>query len=183
MFEKSTLAVRPFKLALHASLLLAAAGVTTYASAASATANASASVITPISVTSSGTLAFGKFAAGVSAGTVTINTAGARTVTGGVTASGGTPGAASFTVTGEPSTTYTIDTSATTTTLTSGANTMALSLAGDFTGAGATVAPPPSGTLSPAGTQTLFVGGSLVVGANQVNGSYTGTVSVAVAYN
>jgi spore coat protein U-like protein len=181
MLEKSNVVVRPFKLALLASLALAAAGASTGAIAATATAAASASVVAPISITSSGSLAFGKFAAGTSAGTVTISTAGTRTVSG-VTASGGTTGAASFQVNGDASTGYTIDTSATTATLASGANTMALALVTDFTGGGAITGAQSSGTLDGTGKQTLYVGGILSVGANQPAGAYSGTVSVAVAY-
>jgi spore coat protein U-like protein len=182
MFAKSKLLARPFNLALIAALSLAAAGTTLEANAANATASATASVITPIAVTSVGTLAFGKFVPGASAGSVTVSTSGARTATV-VTPSGGTPGAASFPITGEPSTTYAIDTSATTANLTSGANTMALALVTDFSGGGAISGTQATGTLDNTGKQTLYVGGILTVGANQANGAYTGTVSVAVAYN
>jgi hypothetical protein len=182
MFEKSIAGVRPFKLALIVSFALAAAGAASQAGAAtSATASSTATVIVPISVTSSGSLSFGKFAAGGSAGTVTVSTAGVRTVSG-VVAAGGTPGVASFAITGEPSTAYSIDTTSTTANLTSGSDNLGLTLVSDFTGAGATSGTQSTGTLDGTGHQTLYVGGTLAVGANQPNGSYSGTVSVAVAY-
>jgi hypothetical protein len=179
---KKIVGIRPLKLALLASFALGviAAGSNTLA-ATTATASATATIIAPISVSSTANLAFGKFAPGAG-GSVTINTAGARSVTG-VIASGGTTTAASFDITGEASTAYAIDTSATSATLTSGSDTMALALISDFTGGGATSGTQATGTLDGTGKQTLHVGGVLTVSASQPNGSYTGTVSVAVAYN
>jgi hypothetical protein len=175
-------ALRHFKLALLAAFALGLIGAGSGALAATtATASASATVIAPIAVSSTANLSFGKFAPGAG-GSVTINTAGSRTVSG-VIASGGTPTAATFDITGEPSATYAIDTSATTANLNSGANTMALALISDFTGGGATSGTQATGTLDGTGKQTLHVGGVLTVSASQPNGSYSGTISVAVAYN
>jgi hypothetical protein len=182
MFEKSSTTVRPFKLALLASLALVAAGATAPTYAATTTASATANVIVPIAIAKAADLSFGKFASGASAGSVTIKTDGTRTVSN-VTAAGGTLSAASFNITGEPNATYTIDTTATSANLTSGANNLGLALVTDLTGGGAASGTVATGTLSGAGAQTLFVGGTLTVGANQPNGAYTGSVSVAVAYN
>jgi spore coat protein U-like protein len=178
MFDKSMTTVRPFKLAL---LALAAIGVAAQANAATTTATASATVIAPIAVNSTSNLSFGKIAAAATPGSITISTAGTRTATG-VTGSGTTT-AAAFDITGDANATYTIDTSATTANLTSGANTMALALVSDFTGGGATSGTQSTGTLDGTGKQTLHVGGTLTVGANQAAGAYSGTVSVTVAYN
>jgi hypothetical protein len=178
MFEKSNTSVRPFKLAL----LALAIGAAAQAGAASNTASASATVITPINVTSTGSLAFGKIAASATPGSITISTSGTRSNSGGATGSG-TTSAIKFDITGEPSSTYTIDTAATTANLTSGSDTMALALVSDFTGAGATTGAQATGTLDGTGKQSLYVGGTLTVGASQAAGAYTGTVSVAVAYN
>lgn len=178
MTQKSNAAVRPFKLALFA---LAAIGAATQVNAATTTATATATVISPISITKNSDLAFGKISAAASPGTITISPNGARTASG-VTGSGATT-AAAFQVNGEPSTTYAIDTSATTANLTSGSDTMALTLISDFTGSTATSGTQTTGTLDGTGKQTLFVGGTLAVGANQPAGSYSGTVSVAVSYN
>jgi spore coat protein U-like protein len=183
MFKKSIAAQRPFKLALIASIaLLGAASAPSFA-ANSTTATASATVLTPINVSKSTDLNFGKFVASA-AGTVTVSTSGARTFSGVTLMTGVTPTAASFSITGEPSATYTIDTTTgTSTTLTSGANTMPLALYSDLTGGNATSGTVSSGTLSAGGAQTLYVGGQLTVGAGQAPGAYTGTVAVAVNYN
>lgn len=176
MFKKSTTSVRPFKLAL----LAMAIGVAAQAHAASTTATASATVIAPIGVSSTGSLAFGKIAAAATPGSITVSTNGTRTAS--VASASGTASAVTFDITGEANATYTIDTSATTN-LTSGSDSMTLALVSDFSGAGATTGVQGSGTLDGTGKQTLHVGGTLTVGANQPAGAYTGTVSVAVAYN
>jgi hypothetical protein len=183
MFEKSIVAVRPFKLALLASVALAAAGAAAPTFAASTTATASATVIVPIAIAKATDLSFGKFASGASAGSVTIKTDGTRTSSGVTEIGGGTLSAARFNITGEPNATYAIDTTATTANLTSGSDTLSLALVSDFAAAGASSGTQATGTLSGTGTQSLYVGGTLTVGANQPNGSYSGSVSVAVAYN
>jgi hypothetical protein len=160
--------------AVFSLVVLVLAGTKTYA--ASATANATATVITPIAISSTADLRFGEFAAG-SGGTVVISTAGARSKTGGVVLSTVAPGgAASFSVTGDADATYAITLPGTATiTRVSGTETMSV---GTFTSD-----PTETGTLSAGGTQTVAVGGTLTVGASQVVGSYTGTFSVSVEYN
>lgn len=185
MFMKSIAAQRPFKLALIASIAAVAAAASAPGFAAnSASASATANVMVPISISSSGTLSFGKFSSGSTGGSVVVNTAGTASKTGDVVMGGGTPGAATFTVTGEKGAAYTIDTSTTTATLSDGGtNTMALALISDFTGAGATSGTQSSGTLDgTTGQQVLHVGGTLTVGPSQAAGAYTGTVNVAVNY-
>jgi hypothetical protein len=181
MFEKSIAAVRPFKRAMLVSFALGAIAIGGDALAANNTASASATaiVVTPISVSKTADLSFGKFSAGTG-GTVAVDVAGTRTATGAV-ASSGTVTAAAFSITGEPGTAYTIDTvSGTSTNLTSGSDTMALALATGLTSGGSDN--PTSGTLSAGGTATLHVGGTLTVGATQPTGTYAGTVAIAVAY-
>jgi hypothetical protein len=182
MFTKSNAAY--FKLALLASIVAAAVGLVAPSQAATATATATATVVTPITIAKTADLAFGKFASGATTGTVVIDTAGGVTRTGGVSSGGGTVTAAAFTVTGDKSAGYTIDTSATTATLTSGPDSMALALITDVsTGAGATSGTVGTGVLDAStGTQVVRVGGTLTVGINQPAGSYAGTVSVAVLY-
>lgn len=180
MFNKSIAAQRPFKLALIASIaVLGAASAPSFAATASATATAN--IVTPINVTKTTDLAFGKFVV-TTGGNVTIDTAGARTFTG-VTLLTSTTSAASFAVTGEPNATYTISTAGTTANLTSGANTMALTLASDLNAAGTTTGNVATGTLSAGGTQNIYVGGSLAVAAAQPAGAYTGSIALAVDYN
>src|ERR1700730_18496238 len=69
---------------------------------ASATANASATIVTPIAISKTADMNFGNVAVSGSAGTVVLLPAGTRTSTGGVTlpATAGTVTAAVFTVTG-----------------------------------------------------------------------------------
>jgi hypothetical protein len=125
---------------------------------------------------------FGTFAAGV-AGTVTVSNSGVRSATGGaVLMTGAAPSAARFNITGQPSTTYSITHSGSAT-LTSGANSMVLTKSSDLTGANVTSGNVTAGLLDGAGTQSLFVGGTLTVGAAQAPGVYTGTVVATVDYN
>lgn len=165
------------KLAATAALGVAAAAYMGSVNAASETANATATVVAPIAITKSADLVFGKFSAGTG-GTVVMSTAGGRTATGGVVLLTGTGGnAASFSVTGDANATYaiTLPTSAATITRSAGTETMSVDT---FTSNPAT-----TGTLSASGAQTVTVGATLTVASAQVQGSYTGTFSVAVEYN
>lgn len=177
MMDKSKTVARSVKLAL---LALTAIGAGTQANAASTTATASATVIAPITINSTSNLVFGKISAVATPGTVTISPNGTRSAT--TVTGAGTSSAAAFQVNGEPGTAYTIDTSASTANLTSGSDTMALTLISDFTASAATSGTQANGTLDGTGKQTLYVGGTLAVGANQPAGSYTGSVSVLVTY-
>ncbi len=146
---------------------------------ASATANATATIITPISITNVADLNFGNIVAGTGAGTVTVATTGTRTSTGDVilpsaNAVQGTVNAAQFKVTGLADATYAITLPTSIYISETGGETMTVD---NFTSN-------PSGTGSLAGgTQTLSVGARLNVGAGQVAGDYTGTFNVTVAYN
>ena len=127
-------------------------------SSATGTANATATVIRPITVASSTDLAFGNVVPGAAVGTLTL-TAAASTVatpTGGVTQPGtqaGTVTAAVFDVGGEGSFTYSI-------TLPVGAATITGPAAATMTVDTFTSTPVTTGTLSATGTQTLNVGGT-----------------------
>jgi len=142
----------------------------------SATAPATATIVSPIAITKTVDLQFGNVAASASAGTVTMDPAGARTAGGGVTlpATTGTVTAASFTVTGTAGYTYAITLPGAATTLANGANTMTVD---NFTST-----PNATGTLT-AGTSTLTVGARLNVGANQASGLYTSTAPFTVTVN
>jgi hypothetical protein len=159
--------------ALGVSALFASAG----SYAASASANATAVVITPIAISKNSDISFGKFAANTG-GTVVMTTAGARSATSTVVLSTATAGnAASFAVTGEASTAYSITLpGATTITRVSGSETMTVDTwtANPLVGAG---------MLSSGGAETLLVGATLTVGSGQVAGSYTGSFNVSVDYN
>jgi spore coat protein U-like protein len=145
------------------------------AAQATTSANASATIVTAISLSKTSDLNFGNVVASGSTGTVVLTAGGARSVTGGASLGNtGSTAAASFTVSGQASATYSI-TLPSSTTITSGGNSMTVN----------TFSSSPSGTgaLSGGGSQTLNVGATLQVGASQATGSYTGTFDVTVAYN
>ena len=169
------------KLVLAALFLTVFAASNAYgqgANSASATANAKARVISPITLAVAGTseLNFGDLVPSTSAaGTVALTAAGVRTAAGGVTLGSATSvGVPTFNVGGQANSTYAITLPAVASTLTSGANTMTVDT---FTGSKAT------GTLSAGGADSFTVGGVLHVAQNQAAGSYAGTFSVTVAYN
>lgn len=144
---------------------------------ASATANASATIVTPISIARTAHMNFGNVAVNATtAGTVELSPGGARTAAGGVTlpATAGTVSAASFTVSGEGNYTYAITLPSTDLTITDGTNTMTVNA---FTST-----PSATGTLS-SGTQTLNVGATLNVAAGQAAGVYTSTTPFTVTVN
>ena len=169
------------KLALTAAAAALAIGFSMPGQAAQATANATATVVTPITITAVKDLVFGSFAPGAG-GTVTVSTSGVRSNTGAVLLTGALPGAARFNITGDPSTTYSITHSGSAA-LTSGPSSMALTKFSDLTAANAVAGVANAGVLSAAGTQSLYVGGTLVVAAAQAPGVYTGTVVATVEYN
>jgi hypothetical protein len=157
------------------TLALAATAVDVHA--ADATSNASATVMTPISISNTAALRFGKFSA-LTGGTVVVSAAGARSATGAVVLSTtDAGGAASFAVSGDANATYaiTLPNSATITHSVDNTQTMAI---GTFTSN-----PSGTGTLSAGGAQTLTVGATLTVGNAQTTGSYSGTFDVSVEYN
>lgn len=144
-----------------------------------ATATASATIITPISISKTADMNFGNVAVqSTNPGTVILTPAGARSTTGGTTlpATTGTVAAASFTIAGEAGYTYVITLPSSALTISSGANTMTVTA---FTSN-----PSATGTLT-AGTETLTVGATLNVAAGQAAGTYTSTVpfDVTVNYN
>lgn len=143
------------------------------------TATATATIVTPIAIANAGDMNFGNVAVSGLAGTVILAPASTRTATGGVTlpATAGTVTAAHFNITGTANATYVITLPSTATTVTSGANTMSVNA---FLST-----PSGTGALSAAGAQTVNVGATLNVSANQAAGLYiSGTpFSVTVNYN
>lgn len=150
---------------------------TTDVHAAQASATASATVMTPIAISNTAALRFGKFSA-LTGGTVVVTAAGSRSATGAVVLSStDAGGAASFDVSGDANATYAVTLPGSATITHSVDNTKTMSL-GTFTSN-----PSGTGTLSGAGAQTLTVGATLTVGNAQTVGSYTGTFDVSVEYN
>lgn len=144
-----------------------------------ATATATARIVTPISITKTVDMNFGNVAVqSATAGTVVMTPAGVRSTTGGTTlpVTAGTVTAASFTIAGESGYTYAITLPVSALTITSSSNTMTVS---SFTSS-----PSSTGTLT-GGSQTLTVGATLNVGAGQAAGTYaSGTpFNVTVNYN
>lgn len=147
---------------------------------ASATATASATMITPIAITKSVDMVFGNIAVqNGTGGTVVLATDGSRTRTSGVTLptfATGSPTAASFSITGEGTYTYAITLPATAV-ITNGTP------AQDMTVSSFVSLPSGTGALT-AGAQTLLVGATLTVAAAQPAGTYTcASFSVTVNYN
>ncbi|NLR80213.1 DUF4402 domain-containing protein [Chitinophaga eiseniae] len=145
-----------------------------------ASATATATIVTPISITKTVDMNFGNVAVqSTTGGTVVLTPAGVRSSTAGVTlpsTATGTVTAASFTVNGTGNYTYAITLPSSALTITSGSNTMTVT---NFTST-----PSGTGTLT-AGTQTLNVGATLNVTAAQPAGTYvSGTpFNVTVNYN
>lgn len=141
----------------------------------SASANATAFIASPITITKVTDLQFGGFVSGIG-GTVTISTTGARTPVGPVPLNNVTYpiGAASFSLTGAPNFVFTITLPTTIAITGTGGSTMNVT----------TIVSNPSGTgtLSAGGTSTLIVGGTLTLSGNQAPGAYSGTFSVTVNY-
>lgn len=158
-----------------AALVWAAGAGTGHAATAQTTTTAT--VLLPITITKTADLNFGKFMSSAAGGTVVVSTAGAQSVTGTLTttaALGATASAATFTISGEPSSTYAVSFPAQTVLDGPGAD-MTI---GDFSTAS-------TGTLGTFGAaaETLTVGATLTVNANQASGAYNGTLDVAVNYN
>lgn len=167
---------------LFASLFIIVIAVQNVKAQTNATASAetSATIITPIAISKTADLNFGNIVAGT-AGTVTVGTNDSRSSTGGVTLPAATPGtitAAQFAVTGLASATYSITTpSSFNVTRSSGSETMEVNTF--------VTDPTPTGTLDGSGAQTVKVGATLEVGANQQAGTYVNAADlvITVAYN
>jgi hypothetical protein len=149
-------------------------------STASMNGDATADIITPISVTQTTAMSFGGVVSGAAIGTVILATDGTRTKTGADTFLG--PSAAAhaglFAVAGEPAATYTL-------TLPAGAATLTHTNLTDTMTVDtfvSTLAGAP-GTLSGGGGQNVSIGATLHVGVAQVAGHYAGTFPITVTYN
>lgn len=164
---------------LFAVIIMMAGVTTTVMAQATASATGTATIIAPITLLKTVDMNFG-YVAVIGAGTVILDPAGARTKTGGVTlplVSPGTVTAASFTVGGQGSTTYSITLPSSDYYITrqSGSEAMVINT---FTSIPAT-----TGTIDAGGTQTLTVGATLHVAAAQVPGVYTNTIGFDVTVN
>ena len=168
-------AVRTMPRVLCALAAIAAVSWPGTAQAATATANATVNLTSGLAITKVEDLNFGTAAPGLTGGTIVMTPGGARSSTGSVKLSGLDAGtAASFTVSGDADSTYTITLPLLATLSDGGLNTVSVT---NFTST-----PSGTGTLT-GGTQTVNVGGTLNVGLAQAQGVYSGTFDVTVEYN
>jgi hypothetical protein len=163
---------------LFASFLLMTIAIEGVKAQSTATAEASATIITPITILKTQDLKFGNIAVQqLTGGSVVLTPGGVRNATGGVTLPTvtGDVSAASFTVSGDGNRTFSISLPTAPITLTGGAGgTMSL---GTFTST-----PSATGTLD-AGSKIVTVGGTLTVSAGQSPGLYTNTSGLAITVN
>ncbi len=139
-----------------------------------------ANIVTPITITETRNLHFGTISTSAALGTCTLDPAGGRTTSGGVTLTSLSPTAtsAAYTVTGTAGISYNISLPITNVTVTRNGGTQTMTI-NTFTSSKAGN----SSTLSVTGSDTFTVGARLNVGANQIAGLYQGNFNVTVAYN
>ncbi|WP_068075829.1 DUF4402 domain-containing protein [Novosphingobium lentum] len=139
-----------------------------------ASGSANATVVAPISIThiAGAGLNLGTVTSGTG-GTVIVSPNGSGSVTGDVaTVAGNTNAADAFTVTGDPERAFDIFMSSGNTVSTGGTTPSTMAL--DITA--------PSSASLAAGAYTLNVGGTLTVGSDQPEGTYSGTYTATVSY-
>ena len=163
-----------------AVVVFATLAVTSSFAQVTASATATATIVTPIAISKTVDMNFGNVAASAIAGTVKLATDGTRIPSGGVTlpATQGTVAAASFHVTGTGSYTYSIIVPLTDYTITRATGTETMTV-------NAFISDPDvaTGGALTAGTQTLLVGATLNVGIGQVAGTYTNATGFDVTVN
>jgi len=143
-----------------------------------ATATASATIVTPLAITKTADMNFGNLAVNTNPGTVVLTAAASptRKPTGGVTLmGGGTISAATFNISGLTGATYSVTLPASHT-ISSGGNNMTVD---DFTSSST------NGYTLTGGSDILYVGATLYVNGSQAAGTYTsGTpFDVTINYN
>ena len=165
--------MRTFMLAAAVAVTLTGVGGSV---ARASVSNSSADVVVAIAIVKNQDLRFGRMLSGSTPGTVVITTGGVLQAAGGVVpVPPDDHGPAIFFVTGHAGNGYSIVLPAGAISLESGLNTMTVD--------GFTSTPSGVGILSGAGEQTVHVGATLHVGANQPPGTYTQSFDVTVAYN
>jgi len=156
------------------------------AHAATAPGTGTALVVTPLSLVNIGSLQFGAIIPSATPGTVTVNqNTGIRTSTGGATLAGGSVSRAGFTgLTGGFGVVQVTIPAAPVTLTRSGGGSMTATLTLSNL-PGFVFINGPTNKVSIMGANTLFsfaVGGTLNVGANQLQGTYTGTFTATANY-
>lgn len=154
---------------------VAAASLGTSAQAATtATGNATAEVLSSLTVAATGDLQFGQIAANTG-GTVTVN-ADSTTATSGGLISTGTRVPAAFTVAGSPNSTVVVSLPTTPVSLVRSGGTETMALSNFNTNPGGAF------QLGATGNGSFNVGGTLAVASGQMAGAYAGTFQVSVEY-
>ncbi len=151
--------------------------------AQSAVGTGTISIIRPLAITKDADLRFGTIVRpSTGSGTVTVSTAGARSVAGGVAelSSGDAPQASQFTVTGEGGQSISVTIPATFT-MSNGGDTLTVTTSNNLTGLAASQSL--NNALGSSGSLIFKVGGSVPIAATSVSGAYTGTFTVSAAYN
>lgn len=144
--------------------------------AASASGDASVTVLRALTVTKNADLTFGTVVRPATTGTVEVTTAGARNFTGGVTGVGAGFGNADFTVAGEGGQAISVTVPATITLANGGDN---LTVNTSNTGSGSQTL---SGSLGGAGSHNVKVGGTITILSTTATGTYTGPFLVSTDY-
>jgi hypothetical protein len=163
------------KLLVLGATFALAAQFGTIAMAASVPGTATTLVLVPLSIAETTQMNFGTIAGGPIADEIVMNSAGTRNVTGtsaSIIATGSGAGAL-FTITGEPSQAYTFSISDTATLDDGAAGATMLVDTFTFT---------PTTILDGSGNDTVAVGASLAVGANQAAGTYNTTLGSGSPY-
>lgn len=150
---------------------------------ASTTGTGTITVIRPLAITKNADLKFGSVVRpSTGSGTVVVSAAGTRSVTGTVVGlnSGDTPQAAQFTVDGEGGQSVSVTIPATFS-MANGADSLTVTTSNNLTGSAA--AQTLSNALGAAGNLVFKVGGTVPVASTTNTGLYTGSFTVAAAYN
>lgn len=144
--------------------------------AATATANVEVNIVSTLNITAQSGIIFGDISASSVPGTVTVDTNGSRTTTGGVTVNTNISGApARYEISGEPNALYVITLPPSVVITSSSGNSMIVS--------GFRSNPVTNGQLDLSGQQNLYVVATLNVGSFQPFGAYRGVMATTVEYN
>lgn len=144
-----------------------------------ATASATAIILTPIKIVNAGNMSFGTIIPTAAAGSVVLAPGGGTTLSNVTLHSSSSALAASFNVTGSPNLTYTVGIAPASVNITNGGGTtmsVGSFVSNPAVGAG-------TGLLDGTGAQNLRVGATLSVAANQEVGTYTNASAFTVTVN
>ena len=161
---------------MTACLSLSAFWSLSTAEAATTTTTIEVNIVSTINLVAQNGIVFGDISASSIPGTVTIGTDSSRTTTGGVTVNSNTSGTpALYEVSGDPNATYAVTLPASVVLTSSDGDSMVVN---NFSSI-----PDINGQLDSAGTQKMYIGGTLNVGSFQPFGAYRGVMSTTVDYD